>query len=177
MSIPPVDAAHAQIAPYMRALEAIVYDDLMEKEGISQSLEKYDEVTDKVMADEMKSLYNARESVMNVIERTKEDFLVRNPDFMRKNRKIIRTLMSQAPRTADGVIANESKVYVKENTCFVVGSPSHALILHAWWYVRVAPDLLLDKLTYDNLDDAPVEEVARNWFAATKAIHNYVDTK
>jgi len=161
----------AQIAPYVRALEAILYDDLMEKSGIAQCLEKHDEVADKAMADEMKALCDARDSVMKVVQNTREGFLQRNPNFLRENRKIIRN-MSQAPRTSDGVIVQDNTLLVKGVCCYAT---PYAPILHSWWYIRAAPDILLDKLTEDNVDKVPVAEVARKWFAATKAIHNYVD--
>lgn len=154
----------------MRALEAIVYDDLMEKTDREACIDKYDDVADLVMAEAMKRMCKARESVLNVVKKAKEDFLQKNPSFIKSYRKIIRTLMTQASRTPDGVIVEDSRLVVKGVCSFPT---PHAHILHAWWYVRVAPDLLLEISTPENLDELPIEEVARNWFTATKAIHNF----
>ena len=163
-------ANDAQIEPYVRALEAIVYDDLMEKTDREACIDKYEDVADIAMSEEMKSMCKARESVMKVVTKTKEDFLQKNPAFIKRYRKIIRTLMAQAPRTSDGVSVEGSTLVVK-GVCSFPTPDAH--ILHAWWYVRVAPDLLVEMSTPENLDDLPIEEVARNWFAATKAIHNF----
>ena len=163
----------AQIGPYVQALEAIIYDHLMETTDTGPCLDKYGDVKDEKTAAEMKALVDARDSVMKVVENSKGDFLKRNPAFFKTNRKIIRVLMGQAPRTSDGVTVEDDTLIVK-GVCTYPTDDAH--ILHAWWYVRVAPDLLLETATPETLDDVPVKEVARNWFTAIKAVHNYQGT-
>ena len=158
------DAAgtNAQIGPYVKALEAIIYDYLMEQTKTGPCLDKYEDVQDADMAAEMRTLVEARDCVHKVVEGTQRSFLSKHAEFVKKSRKTLRAMTTAQEVTNEGTLMIDGVPY----------GPDNADIYQAWWYVRRAPDILLRAATSDNIDEMPIEDVAEKWFAAIKTIHN-----
>lgn len=152
----------SQIDVYEKALEGHLYDALLEKEGIGPFIDKFDEVEDKELAEMMQTMTNARDSVAKIIETTQRDFLKRNSAFMKASKKIIRAMAK-----AKEVSFSGSTLYIDD-----VSHDTHdASIFSSWWFMRRAPDVLIQSTTL--LDEAPVKQVANTWYNAIRRIHKH----